>query len=210
MARNDDDDDDDDDDRDDDEDSSRKKKKKGKPTDEEKQMAMFCHLGGLIGGSVIPLVIWMMKKDESRFIDRHGEGGVELQHQLDDLVLCLHAFMRYPSAGAGAACALLANHGRFGSQQRWILRVSDDHPLHQVTAGSVMQASRLHGFCAVQARRLHHDGIINPAPAAAALPNPRTSPIDRRSTCSESAASGTNLLPTFIWLCTTISPPCSR
>lgn len=66
MARRDDD--DDDDDRDDERRSS-----KGKPSAEEKQMAMFCHLGLLIGGFVIPLILWIMKKDESRFIDRHGK-----------------------------------------------------------------------------------------------------------------------------------------
>jgi len=65
--------DDDDRDRDDEEeDRPRKKKKKKGPSAEEKQMAMFCHLGALIGGFVIPLVIWMMKKEDSRFVDRHG------------------------------------------------------------------------------------------------------------------------------------------
>jgi uncharacterized protein len=60
-----------DDDDEDDEDRSRSKKRGLK--DDEKQMAMFCHLGNLIGGFIIPLVIWMIKKDESRFVDRHGK-----------------------------------------------------------------------------------------------------------------------------------------
>ena len=69
MARDEDDDIDDDED-----DRPRKKKKKGgKPSDEEKQMAMFCHLGGIIGGFLLPLIIWMMKKDESRYVDKHGK-----------------------------------------------------------------------------------------------------------------------------------------
>jgi uncharacterized protein len=42
-------------------------------TDEEKQMAMFCHLGALIGGFILPLIIWLMKKEESPFIDKHGK-----------------------------------------------------------------------------------------------------------------------------------------
>jgi uncharacterized Tic20 family protein len=62
---------DDDDDRD--EGDDRPSKKKGGVSDEDKQMAMFCHLGMLIGGFVIPLVIWMMKKDQSPFIDKHGK-----------------------------------------------------------------------------------------------------------------------------------------
>ena len=73
MARRDDDDDDDRDDaEEDDDDRPRKKKSRGAPTNEEKQMAMFCHLGTLIGGFVIPLIIWMTKKEESRFIEKHG------------------------------------------------------------------------------------------------------------------------------------------
>ena len=74
MARRfeDDDEDDDRDDEDEEEDEERPRKSK-KPTDEEKQMAMFCHLGALLGGFLIPLIIWMMKKDQSRFIDRHGK-----------------------------------------------------------------------------------------------------------------------------------------
>lgn len=39
-------------------------------------MAMFCHLGALIGGFVIPLIIWMMKKEESRYIDKHGKEAI--------------------------------------------------------------------------------------------------------------------------------------
>lgn len=46
-------------------------------TSEERQWALFAHLGGLIGaalgvgsaGFVVPLVIWLIKKDQSRFIE---------------------------------------------------------------------------------------------------------------------------------------------
>ncbi len=71
MARNDDD--DDDRDLDEDDDDQPRKNSKGGLKDDEKQMAMFCHLGNLIGGFIIPLIIWMIKKDESRFVDRHGK-----------------------------------------------------------------------------------------------------------------------------------------
>ncbi len=71
MAR---DDDDDFDDEEDDRPRKKKKKKKGgRPNDEEKQMAMFCHLGGIIGGFLLPLIIWIIKKEESRYIDEHGK-----------------------------------------------------------------------------------------------------------------------------------------
>jgi len=55
------------------------------PTPEEKQMAMFCHLSAFVGliipfGSVIaPLVIWLMKKDQSEYIDYHGKEAINFQ-----------------------------------------------------------------------------------------------------------------------------------
>ena len=74
MARNDDDDDRDEDDDAGEDDRPRKKKKKRRgPSDEDKQMAMFCHLGGLLGGFILPLILWLVKKDESSFIDAHGK-----------------------------------------------------------------------------------------------------------------------------------------
>jgi uncharacterized Tic20 family protein len=36
-------------------------------------MAMFCHLGLLIGGFLVPLIIWLIKKEESRYVDRNGK-----------------------------------------------------------------------------------------------------------------------------------------
>ncbi|MBI3822945.1 MAG: DUF4870 domain-containing protein [Planctomycetes bacterium] len=61
---------------DDDDDRPRKKKKRRGPSDEDKQMAMFCHLGAIIGGIVLPLVLWMTQKEKSRFIDDHGKEAV--------------------------------------------------------------------------------------------------------------------------------------
>lgn len=75
MARRDEDDDDDrdrDDEENEEQEEAPRKRKKGL-SKEEKQMAMFCHIGTIIGGFLVPLIIWMIKKDESRFIDRHGK-----------------------------------------------------------------------------------------------------------------------------------------
>ena len=53
--------------------------------DEEKTMAMLCHLSALAGcivpfGHIIgPLVIWLMKKEGSPFIDHHGKEAVNFQ-----------------------------------------------------------------------------------------------------------------------------------
>lgn len=108
------------DDEDEEDDRPRKKKKKG-PTDEEKQMAMFCHLGSLIGGFVIPLVIWMMKKEESRFIDRHGKEALNfnislvIYYLVGGIVTCgLIVFVLAPLAIWWCiAAGLAANKGEF-------------------------------------------------------------------------------------------------
>lgn len=57
------------------------------PTQDEKTMAMFCHLGALAGfvipipfaGIIVPLIIWQMKKDQSDYIDRHGKESLNFQ-----------------------------------------------------------------------------------------------------------------------------------
>jgi len=54
-------------------------------TQEEKNMAMLCHLGAFagwlipFGGIIVPLVIWLSKRDESAFIDFHGRESVNFQ-----------------------------------------------------------------------------------------------------------------------------------
>ena len=64
MARRDDDD-------DDDRPSGRKSRRS--PNKDDRTMGMFCHLGGIIGGFILPLVIWLVKKEESEFIDDQGK-----------------------------------------------------------------------------------------------------------------------------------------
>ncbi|MBD3246315.1 MAG: DUF4870 domain-containing protein [Candidatus Omnitrophica bacterium] len=52
---------------------------------QEKVWAMFCHLGALAGyvipfGNIIaPLVLWMIKKDESALIDKEGKKALNFQ-----------------------------------------------------------------------------------------------------------------------------------
>ncbi len=45
---------------------------------DEKNWAMFCHLGGLFG-FIPPLVIWLMKKDEFPMVDREGKKALNFQ-----------------------------------------------------------------------------------------------------------------------------------
>jgi len=55
------------------------------PTASEKTYAMLCHLAAfagylvLIGWLIGPLVIWMMKKDDSAFVDFHGRESLNFQ-----------------------------------------------------------------------------------------------------------------------------------
>lgn len=65
------------------------------PSDENRQWGMFCHLsallGLLVGGLTFigPLVCWLLKKDESKFVDYHGKES--LNFQLNILVYALIA-----------------------------------------------------------------------------------------------------------------------
>ena len=71
--RNDDDDDERDEDEEEDDLKSSRKRKRREPTNDDKQMAMFCHLGNLLGMIVLPLILWLTQKDKSSFIDEHGK-----------------------------------------------------------------------------------------------------------------------------------------
>jgi uncharacterized Tic20 family protein len=55
---------------------------------EDRQMALFAHMGGILAGFVVPLIIWMMKKDQSRFIDDQGKEALNFQ-----LNLVIHALI---------------------------------------------------------------------------------------------------------------------
>jgi len=58
----------------------------------EKNLAMVIHLSAFINGVfpiVIPLLIWLLKKDESYFINEHGKSA--LNFQLTTLIIGLGA-----------------------------------------------------------------------------------------------------------------------
>lgn len=46
---------------------------------EELLWAMFCHLSTIFAGFIGPLVIWLIKKDESYYIDYHGKEALNFQ-----------------------------------------------------------------------------------------------------------------------------------
>lgn len=52
---------------------------------EERTWATFCHLGGLamfvvpLGNVLVPLILWLLKKDQSSFVDEHGKAALNFQ-----------------------------------------------------------------------------------------------------------------------------------
>jgi uncharacterized Tic20 family protein len=42
-------------------------------------MAMLCHLLAIFTGFLGPLIIWLIKKDDAPFIDRHGKEALNFQ-----------------------------------------------------------------------------------------------------------------------------------
>ena len=58
------------------------------PSRDERTMAMFCHLSSFAGyvvpfGNIIgPLVVWLIKREESDFVDSHGRQVLNFQLSL--------------------------------------------------------------------------------------------------------------------------------
>lgn len=60
---------------------------------DDRNMAMLCHLLGIFTGFVGPLIVWLVKKDSSPFVDAHGKQALNFQ-----LSVLIYSFV----------CALLA------------------------------------------------------------------------------------------------------
>jgi uncharacterized Tic20 family protein len=62
-------------------------------TPDDRTMAMLCHIGGAFG-FLIPLIIWMIKKDQSRFVDDQGKEALNFHltmligHLIGALTIC--------------------------------------------------------------------------------------------------------------------------
>ena len=52
-------------------------------------MAMFIYLLGIFTHFIGPLVLWLMKRDESKFIDYHGKQMINFSITLAIAALCL-------------------------------------------------------------------------------------------------------------------------
>jgi uncharacterized Tic20 family protein len=51
----------------------------GPPASDERSMALLCHLGGIISSFILPLVIWLIKKDQSAFVNDQGKEALNFQ-----------------------------------------------------------------------------------------------------------------------------------
>ena len=49
------------------------------PSKDECTMAMLCHLLAIFTGWIAPLIIWLIKKDESRFVDQQGKEALNFE-----------------------------------------------------------------------------------------------------------------------------------
>lgn len=48
-------------------------------TQEERIIALLCHVSILFAQIVLPLILWLVKRDESRFVDLHGKEALNFQ-----------------------------------------------------------------------------------------------------------------------------------
>lgn len=50
-----------------------------RPGSDDKTMALLAHLGGIFFGFIPSLIIWLVKKDESPYVDRQGKEALNFQ-----------------------------------------------------------------------------------------------------------------------------------
>jgi uncharacterized Tic20 family protein len=55
---------------------------------DERSMAMLCHLLGIVTGFIGPLIIWLIKKDQSRLVDDQGKEALNFHITLLVYSLC--------------------------------------------------------------------------------------------------------------------------
>lgn len=58
-------------------------------TEDDRTMAMLCHLLGILTGFLGPLVLWLVKKDQSQFIHHHGREALNFQITLFLVMIAL-------------------------------------------------------------------------------------------------------------------------
>lgn len=72
----------------------------GKPpmiesTADDRTMAMLCHIGGAIFSFWVPLIIWLIKKDQSKFVNDQGKEALNFHitliigHVIGGITMCI-------------------------------------------------------------------------------------------------------------------------
>jgi uncharacterized Tic20 family protein len=51
----------------------------GAPTSDDRTMGLLAHLGGILFGFVPSLIVWLVKKDTSKFLDDQGKEALNFQ-----------------------------------------------------------------------------------------------------------------------------------
>ena len=51
-------------------------------TQDDRTMGLLMHVGGIFTGFILPLVLWLVKKDQSRFLDDQGKEALNFQLNL--------------------------------------------------------------------------------------------------------------------------------
>ena len=99
---------------------------------DDKNMALLCHLLAIFTGFLGPLIIWLIKKDDAPFVDRHGKEA--LNFQLTVLiamiasgilfVICIGPFLM---AGVGIAnlvfCIIATIKASHGEEYRYPVNI---------------------------------------------------------------------------------------
>lgn len=60
-------------------------------SDDDRMMAMLCHLLAIFTGFIGPLILWIVKKDSSPFVAHHGKESLNFQITLLLVMTCLGA-----------------------------------------------------------------------------------------------------------------------
>ena len=74
-------------------------------TSEERLLAAIAHFGGIVGGFLVPLIIWLIKKDQSKFIDDQAKEALNFQINIIGQAVIL-AMIAFATCGLGAVLFL--------------------------------------------------------------------------------------------------------
>jgi uncharacterized Tic20 family protein len=63
------------------------------PSQDERNLALWTHLGGFLTSFILPLILWQMNRDKSRFVSRHAVEALNFQIALVIYYLVCAALM---------------------------------------------------------------------------------------------------------------------